>query len=233
MPPPREPSLADQVYDRLMRGVIEGVYPEDARLPSEAELAATCGVSRPVVRAALARLRDDGVVASRRGSGSYVIRRPSRSVMDFVPLGSITDIQRCYEFRIDVEGAAAGWAALRRTDADLSAIEAAHALMDARYAAGAKGVDADAALHLAIARASRNPFFAQVQEALAPQIAQGMTLSRSLSMLLSDARQRLLQSEHRAIIDAIAARDADRARAAMRAHIAAARDRMFEGDGGG
>lgn len=226
-----EPSLADRVYDRLLTGIVEGRYPQGARLPPEADLAGANGVSRPVVRAALARLRDDGIIASRRGSGSYVLRRPNPSVMRFVPLGSITDIQRCYEFRIELEGAAAAWAARRRDEGDLAAIEAAFALMDRRYAEHDKGVDADAALHAAIVAASKNPFFVTVQQALADQIAFGMTLSRSLSMLLSDARQRLVQAEHRAVIDAIAAQDAEAARAAMERHIAAARDRMFEGDG--
>ncbi|MFN3613184.1 MAG: FadR/GntR family transcriptional regulator [Rubrimonas sp.] len=226
-----EPSLADRVYDALLTGIVEGRHPQGARLPAESDLAREHGVSRPVVRAALSRLRDDGIVASRRGSGSYVLRRPNPSVMRFVPLGSITDIQRCYEFRIEMEGAAAAWAARRRDPADLDAIEAAYALMDRRYAERDKGVDADAALHAAIVRASKNPFFVTVQQALADQIAFGMSLSRSLSMLLSDARQRLVQAEHRAVIDAIAAQDADAARAAMESHIGAARARMFEGDG--
>lgn len=229
-PSRRGPGLADHVYDELLRSIVDGAYPSNTRLPTEAELARKHGVSRPVVRAALARLRDDGIVASRRGSGSFVIKRPVRNVMRFVPLGSISDIQRCYDFRVDVEGAAAAWAARKRDDADLARIREAYGLMDQRYAERDAGVDADAQLHLAIARASKNPFFVSVQEALAEQISFGMTLSRSLSMLLGDARHQLVQNEHSAIIDAIAAQNPEAAQQAMRDHIEAARRRMFEGE---
>lgn len=226
----RPPGLADQVYDHLLREIVDGAYPNNTRLPTEAELAKAHGVSRPVVRAALARLRDDGIIASRRGSGSFVTRRPVRNIMNFVPLSSISDIQRCYDFRVDVEGAAAAWAARKRDEADIAAIRDAFELMDRRYADREAGVDADAQLHLAIAKASKNPFFVSVQEALGAQISFGMTLSRSLSMPLGDARHEIVQAEHRAVIDAIAAQDAAAAEQAMRHHIEAARRRMFEGD---
>ncbi|CAM3087315.1 FadR/GntR family transcriptional regulator [Paracoccus nototheniae] len=226
-PPP--PSLADQVYDRLLTQIVEEQYPLHSRLPPEQMLAVSCGVSRPVLRAALARLRDDGIITSRRGSGNYVARRPTRQVMSFVPLGSITDIQRCYEFRIDIEGAAAGWAARRRDEADLAALDVAYQRMDQTYQERALGVDADQMLHLAIARATKNAFFQTVLESLAQQIGFGMRLSRSLTLLADPDRQALVQSEHWRVIKAIRDQKPDAAADAMRAHIAAARDRMFEG----
>ena len=143
----RDPSRADQVHDRLLADIVAGTYPLQSRLPPEEVLAQTCGVSRPVLRMALARLREDGIITSRRGSGNYVTRRPDRAVMDFVPLGSITDIRRCYEFRADVESAAAAWAARRRTEADLAAMEAAQAQLAGSYRQQQLGVDADHQLH--------------------------------------------------------------------------------------
>lgn len=225
----REPTLADQVYDRLLRDIMAGHYALNARLPPEETLAQSCGVSRPVLRMALARLRDDGIVAARRGSGNYILRRPVASVVDFVPLGSITDIQRCYEFRLDVEPAAAYWAAERRTEADLAAMRAAHDRMGELYARREKGVEADQDLHLAIGRATQNPFFASMLEALASQIGFGMTLSRSLTLQAAPDRQAQVMAEHETLIAAIANQYAEGARAAMQAHIRAARDRMFEG----
>ncbi|WP_265502815.1 FadR/GntR family transcriptional regulator [Paracoccus beibuensis] len=229
MTDPRPPSLADQVYDRLLTQIVEDRYPLHSRLPSEATLAKSCGVSRPVLREALARLRDDGIVTSRRGSGNYVARRPDRQVMSFVPLASITDIQRCYEFRIDVEGAAAAWAARRRDEADLAALDAAFKRMDLTYQEQELGVDADQMLHLAIARATKNPFFQTTLESLGQQIGFGMRLSRSLTLLAAPGRQDLVQAEHGDVIAAIRRQDADEAAAAMRRHITAARDRMFVG----
>lgn len=225
----REPSLADEVYERLLADIVDGRHALSSRLPPEETLAQSLGVSRPVLRTALARLRDDGIIASRRGSGNYVTRRPDHSVMQFVPLGSVNDIQRCYEFRVDVESAAAAWAARRREAADLAAMEAAHAELDALAGRNELGVDADHALHHAIARATKNPFYASVLESLASQIAFGMKLSRALTLKGTPERQALVQSEHRAIIDAIAAQAPDRAAGAMRHHIGAARDRMFIG----
>lgn len=229
MSDPQPPSLADQVYDRLLTQITEEKYPLHSRLPPEQALAQSCGVSRPVLRAALARLRDDGIITSRRGSGNYVARRPDRQVMSFVPLGSITDIQRCYEFRIDVEGAAAGWAARRRDEADLAALDAAYQRMDQTYQEQALGVDADQMLHLAIARATKNPFFQTVLESLGQQIGFGMNLSRSLTLLAAPGRQEQVQSEHRAVIEAIRRQHPEDATEAMRHHITAARDRMFVG----
>lgn len=225
----RDPSRADQVHDRLLADIVAGTYPLQSRLPPEEVLAQTCGVSRPVLRMALARLREDGIITSRRGSGNYVTRRPDRAVMDFVPLGSITDIRRCYEFRADVESAAAAWAARRRTEADLDAMEAAQAQLAGSYRQQQLGVEADHQLHLAVARASGNPFYVTVLESLATQIAFGMTLSRSLTLQGAPDRQAKVEAEHRALIEAIRAADPEAAAAAMRRHIIAARDRMFEG----
>ena len=66
----RDPSRADQVHDRLLADIVAGTYPLQSRLPPEEVLAQTCGVSRPVLRMALARLREDGIITSRRGSGN-------------------------------------------------------------------------------------------------------------------------------------------------------------------
>lgn len=229
MPNTKSPSLADQVYDQLLGKIIEEEYPVHSRLPTEEVLATSFAVSRPTVRAALSRLRDDGIVQSRRGSGSYVLRRPDRELISFVPLESVSDVQRCYEFRIDVEGAAAAWAARRRDDEDLAAMEAAYRVMEQTYQQNALGVEADQALHLAVARASKNPFFSSVLDSLSEQIAFGVKLSRSLTLLDHAGRQELVLSEHRAVLEAIRLRQPEVAQATMRHHITAAKDRMFVG----
>ena len=225
----RRPSLADQVYDQLLATILEEKYPVQSRLPAEDVLAQNFGVSRPIVRAALSRLRDDGIVQSRRGSGSYVLRRPDRQLISFIPLESVSGVQRCYEFRIDVEGAAAAWAARRRDEDDLAAMDHAYEVMKQAYEQNALGVEADQMLHLAVARASKNPFFASVLESLEEQIAFGVKLSRSLTLLDTPVRQERVLAEHRAVLDAIRMQQPEVAKAAMRHHITAAKDRMFVG----
>ena len=185
-----------------------------------------------MIRAALARLRDDGVVVSRQGSGSYVRRRPDNAVLRFVPVNSIADIQRCFEFRAGLEGAAAALAAERHEDGDLAAIRAALDDLDDCIRTGRLGVEADERFHLAVAEATHNRFHVSVQRSLQPHIAFGMTLTRNLSLLRPAARLKVVQDEHVAIVAAIEGRDPAAARAAMEKHIDNARRRVFEGTEG-
>lgn len=217
------------VYDGILNLIVSGHIAENARLPSEIELARRFGASRPVVREALARLRDDGLIVSRQGSGSYVLRRPDEAVLRFVPVGSIGDIQRCFEFRVGLESAAAALAAERWEDADLAEIHTCHEELEICIKTGELGVGADARFHEAIARATHNHYHVSVQSSLEAHIALGMNLTRNLSMLRTDARLRLVQKEHTTILAAIEKRDATAARSAMENHIENARRRMFEG----
>ncbi|HEX2137820.1 MAG TPA: FadR/GntR family transcriptional regulator [Microvirga sp.] len=217
------------IYDRIFGLIVSGEFAENARLPSEIELSRRFGASRPVIREALARLRDDGLIVSRQGSGSYVRQRPDTAVLRFVPVGSIADIQRCFEFRVGLEGAAAALAAERREVDDLAAIRDAYEALEACIRTGELGVNADARFHESIARATHNHYYVSVQVSLQPHIAFGMNLTRNLSLLRSEARLRLVQDEHAAILAAIEARDPASARAAMETHIENARRRMFEG----
>lgn len=217
------------IYDGIVGLIVSGEFAENARLPSEIELSRRFGASRPVVREALARLRDDGLIVSRQGSGSYVTRRPDDAVLRFVPVGSIADIQRCFEFRVGLEGVAAALAAERWESGDLAEIRSAYDALEICIRTGQLGVDADARFHEAIARATHNHYHVSVQLSLQAHIAVGMNLTRNLSMLRTDARLRLVQDEHAAILAAIKARDAAGARAAMETHIENARRRVFDG----
>lgn len=225
----REPKLSHQVYERIFELIVSGEYPERSRLPSEFELSRRFGASRPIVREALARLRDDGLIVSRQGSGSYVQRRPDAAVLRFVPVGSVADIQRCFEFRVGLEGAAAGLAAERWEEEDLREIKAALQDLESCIREGRLGVEADAQFHRAVADATHNPFHVSVQRSLEPHVAFGMNLARNLSLLRPTARLRIVQDEHEVIVEAIEARDPEGARRAMVTHIENARRRVFEG----
>jgi GntR family transcriptional regulator, transcriptional repressor for pyruvate dehydrogenase complex len=224
-----EAKLSAGIYEKLFERIVAGEFPVNARLPSETELARRFGASRPVVREALARLRDDGLIVSRQGSGSYVKRRPDQAVLQFVPVGSIADIQRCFEFRAGLEAAAAALAATRWEEGDLADIKAAFDELEACIETGQLGVEADEHFHRAIAEATHNQYHVSVQVSLQPHIAFGMTLTRNLSLRRAAERLRLVQDEHLAVLRAIERRDAEGARAAMAAHIENARRRMFEG----
>ncbi|MCW5687599.1 MAG: FadR family transcriptional regulator [Pseudolabrys sp.] len=216
------------IYQRIFETIVAGEFAMDSRLPSETELAMRFGASRPVVREALARLRDDGIIVSRQGSGSYVKRRPDVAVLRFAPGGSIDDVQRCFEFRHAIEGSAAALAAERREDADLAEIRTAFEALDTAIRKNEVGVEADERFHLAIAKATHNPYYVSMQTSLQPHIRYGMNLTRNLSRLRKAERVLAVQDEHRVILGAIGARDAEAARRAMQDHIANARRRMFD-----
>ncbi len=125
--------LVDRVFDQLQERIRSGNYPPDSRLPGEHELASLLGVSRPIVRDALARLRDQGIVYARQGAGTFVSAHGSPTTqLSYSPVKTIADIQRCYEFRLTIEPAAAYFAAKRRDEAAIQKIAAA--LADLREA---------------------------------------------------------------------------------------------------
>ena len=121
----RDRTLSDRVYEEILTMIVSGEIPVGAKLPTEHALSQQLEVSRPVLRQALKQLREDGVIVSRQGSGSFVERRPEGAFLDFAPVGSIADIQRTFEFRAAIEGEAAYLAAERRTDAELANLRAA------------------------------------------------------------------------------------------------------------
>ena len=227
--PPQAANRVDTVYAGIIEAMINGDYPENSRLPTETELAQQYGVSRPTVREALSRLRLDGLIASRRGSGSYVLRRPDRNIKRFAPIESIADVQRVFAFRIALESAAAGMAAEQRSARDLEEINSALEQLNRVSAEEVLGVDEDLNFHLAIARASHNIYFVTALEMIGEQMRVGMNLSRSLSLEKSRARRELVQAEHLEIVAAIERKSSFEAAEAMRLHLGSARRRLFEG----
>lgn len=221
--------LSGVVYDQIVELIANGVFPTNSRLPSEAELTTRFNASRPVVRQALQQLRDDGLIISRQGSGSYVRRAPDASVLQFVPVGSIADLQRCFEFRAGLEPAAAALAAERVEKADIERIRHALEALDRAVAEGRLGVEEDSTLHEEIARATHNPYHISLQNSLRSHVVAGMNVTRNLSMKRQASKLRVVQDEHERIVRAISGRDPEIAFREMKEHILNARRRMFEG----
>jgi len=219
--------LVDRVYREILGRIVESEFTEGQKLPTEQALTARFSASRPVIREALSRLRADGIIATRQGSGTVVVRRPDPDLPLFTPLETISDIQRCYEFRIVIEPGAAALAATVADDADLADIERKFRQLDVVINERALGVREDFDFHLAVARASRNQFFSSVIASMQPQVLFSMNLMRNLSLLKSTERQKLVQAEHEVILQALKRRDPRAASEAMRVHLEGARNRMF------
>ena len=221
--------LSGVIYEKIVELIANNTFPVNSRLPSELELCQRFDASRPVVREALQRLREDALIVSRQGSGSYVKRRPEGDVLQLVPVGSLADVQRCFEFRSGLEPAAAALAAQQRDAEGLERIVQAMRAFDKSVEEGLLGAEEDFNLHYAIACATRNQYHISVQAQLKSHVVAGMNVTRSLSMRRTEEKNRIVQAEHERIVEAIRAQNPGEAYEAMRAHIVNARKRMFEG----
>ena len=222
-----EGRLADRAYAAIVRIINDEGLATGDRLPSEARLAETFGMSRTIVREALARLASDGITEARRGAGSYVKRRPSERLGTHLPLDALAATLGTYEVRFVLEAEAARLAALRRSQAQLDAIEAALEALRAALFSNAPAHDEDWALHLAIVAATGNAAFAPVFDHLRDSVMHilraGVDISRSRPPQVIGA----MMEEHDAIVDAIRTRDADGAALAMRWHLSQGRKRLM------
>jgi GntR family transcriptional regulator, transcriptional repressor for pyruvate dehydrogenase complex len=227
MAEPKAPNMPARIYSDILNRIIEGEYQEGSRLPTEHALAERFATSRPTVREALAQLRADGIIATRHGSGTTVIRRPDPDVRRFAPLETLSDIRRCYEFRVVIESGAAGLAAQHAKEADIIAIQHEWENLERIVESAGIGAKDDFAFHLAVARASKNQFFITSLSSIQEQMVFSMNLSRNLSLVKSVERQRLVQLEHLTVLKAIQQHDAERAAQAMRQHLEQAIERMF------
>lgn len=218
--PPR--NLRHEVAERLATEIVSGKLPPGARLPTEQEMVAAMGVSRTVVREAVAALRAEGLVVTRQGAGAFVAtdaaRRPFRVAVD--GLLSLREVVEVMELRTSVEVEAAGLAAERASAAARQRIARAFAAMERVIARGESGIDEDFAFHFTIAEATANPQFPRFLEYLGRFIIP----RQSIRLTGRDekgqrAYLQMILEEHRAIGDAVAAGDAAAARRAMRKHL--------------
>ncbi|KHQ52878.1 FadR/GntR family transcriptional regulator [Mameliella alba] len=222
--------LEESVYSELLDAIRNGTFSLGQRLPSENELASDYGVSRPVVRTALARLREDGLIVSKQGAGSFVSVGPPKEGAGYEPLGSIDDIAAYFRFRRFVETETAALAAARATAADIAELRGYIADMQDLAEAGTATVEPDLAFHFGIAKLSDNRFLLETMKMLRPHMLFIGKFVRSLGRTGYAKGKRDMSSEHQAIVDALEAGDAAAARAAMSAHIDGSENRVFKGE---
>lgn len=221
-------SLADRVYHSLYSRITNGEYEPNSKLPPETVLATELEVSRPVLRTALEKLREEGLIYSRQGAGSYV-RAAAQAPLGFAKVETLADIQRCYEFRLTIEPEAAALAALRHNTDALAEVEHALDLLKVATGSHQHREDADFAFHLSITRAANNHYYEASMRALREHINVGMKLHGQ--SLMSDGVKRLEEvfEEHSAIYTAIKDGKSEEARDLMHRHIEHSRDRLFGG----
>lgn len=222
-----EGRLADRAYTAIVRIINDEGLAIGDRLPSEARLAETFGMSRTIVREALARLASDGITEARRGAGSYVKRRPSERLGTHMPMDELAKTLGTYEVRFVLEAETARLAALRRSSEQMEAIEQALAALRAALLSEAPAHDEDWVLHRAIVEATGNSAFIPVFDHLKDEVMHilraGVDISRSRPPEVIGA----MMDEHDAIVEAIRGRDPDGAALAMRWHLSQGRKRLM------
>ena len=198
-----------------------GALAVGGRLPSESSLAATHGVSRTVVREAIAVLRAGGLVQSRQGAGVYVIRqtRAGNDLLKPVDPSRVSSAIELLELRAAVEIEAAGLAAERRSPAQEGRVLETCAAFQSALDRGQPTADADFAFHQSIALATNNPRFAEFLDMIGSSIIPRRRISGEGDGQVSADYLRKIQAEHEAIASAISQSDPGAARAAMRAHL--------------
>jgi len=215
---------SDVVYKTLLDRLYSGQYARSSRLPTERELTEEFDVSRPVIRNALAKLRDNGLIRSVQGSGSIVLYEHARGDDASAGQVSIGDFQKCFEFRVLVEQEAAFLAAKHCDRAALDVIRQNIDEVDRYVQRGEYRIGKSFDFHRAIAMASENPFIVQALDRVQDFIGFKIYIARSMSLPNPVERLALINGEHSAILSLIERREGEEARALMRSHIERARD---------
>ncbi len=215
--------LSSFAAQTLQRQIHAGHYAAGAALPGQRDLAASLGISRAALREAISTLEALGMVRSHPGKGVFVTTSADRAANE-VPAGPLALLpQDVFQFRAIVEPAAAALAARKASPAQREALQATQARMEAALSAldlvGAS--EADLEFHLALADFSANPLLSSTIRSLEEPIAY------SLRLPFADPDGVWAPAdEHRAVLAAILAGQADTAHAAMTHHLMRAAARI-------
>lgn len=215
-----EPTLADRVTRILAEQLRSGVYPVNARLPTEKAMTEEFGVSRTVIRETISRLKSEGLVETRQGSGTVVLDPISSAAFRLTASNDnlAEGVLRIIELRCGIEAQMAALAAKRRSAAEMADIKRALKAIDRAVASGGDGVKEDLEFHMAISRATGNPYYTDLLGMLTRALQDAIRVTRSNEARRADFTAQV-RTEHSAITAAILARDSEAARAAALGHM--------------
>ena len=221
-------NLTQGMLDTLGKAIVTGSY-DKSRFPTEAEIAKAHGVSRSVTREAVKMLTAKGLVSARPRQGTAVLPASRWNLFDPDVLQwllerdfSVDLLRHFNQLRLAIEPEAAALAAQFHTTEDVVAIRAGLQRMTAAEAGQDDTLDADIAFHVAILRASHNPFYSQFQAVVATALRTSIRFTNQIKGRSANV------ADHAAVADAIGARDPDAARIAMRRIIGDVLDLIAE-----
>lgn len=215
--------LSQSVIRQIERLILHGILRPGERLPAERDLAEKLGVSRPSLREALAELQEAGLLVTRPGAGVFVADVLGSAFSPaLVKLFASHDeaVFDYLDFRRDMEALAAERAARMGSDADLKVVDSLLRRMEAAHGKRNPSEEAglDAEFHLAIIEASHNVVMLHMMRSMFDLLREGVFYNRQVMFRQRTTRDSLLD-QHRAINIALQARDPERARAAVQAHL--------------
>jgi DNA-binding FadR family transcriptional regulator len=214
---------ADAVVARIESRISIGELSDGAFLPAERELMAEYGISRTVVREAVARLASRGLIEARHRFRP-VVRSPGYDAALSAVGGIVSHllsrnsgVKNLYDIRVFLEAALVRHAALHARKEDIAALRSAIAANEQAIADSERFYATDVAFHAVLYQVPRNPVFPSVHKAFTSWLAPHWE-----RMLRSPERNRINYLSHREIYDAIVERDADAAERALQNHLGAA-----------
>ena len=219
---------AEEVVQRVSQAIQLGLFVDGEQLPPEAEFAAQLGVSAMTLREALASLRQQGLVETRRGrTGGTFVRRPAsppvgllRERLRGMTTSSLRDL---IDEQFAVSGTVAKLAAARASGADVRRLYTLVRQLSAAATLGSR-IRADSRFHIEVAQASQSERLTRLEVGLQTQLGELLWLPpEATGSAATEARELLdhvaVSAEHAAIADAIAAEDGDRARMLAERHV--------------
>lgn len=209
-------NLTYGMLDSLGRAIVTGQF--DGRpFPTEAELAKQNNVSRSVTREAVKMLTAKGLLSARPRQGTIIEPSSSWNLFDTDVLRwllerqfSVELLKHFNQLRVAIEPEAAALAAKFGGDDDLAIISAGLARMEAAERGEDDVLEADIAFHVAVLRASKNPFYWQFRDVVATALRTSIRFTNRIKGRTASV------ADHGAVRDAILARDGESARNAMR-----------------
>ncbi|PTQ63025.1 GntR family transcriptional regulator [Sphingomonas sp. PP-CE-3G-477] len=208
-------NLTHGMLDTLGRAIVTGRY-ESRPFPTEAEIAKTHGVSRSVTREAVKMLTAKGLVSARPRQGTVVQPASAWNLFDTDVLRwtlerkfSVELLRHFNQLRVAIEPEAAALAARYGDAADIQAIRSGLEQMEAGESGLTDPLEADIAFHVAIMRASKNPFYAQFQSVVSTALRTSIRFTNRIKGRSANI------ADHAAVADAIIARDPAAAKVAM------------------
>lgn len=215
----RSRSAHDTAMNAIGRGIVNGRFPIASILPSKEELMGQLDVSHTTLREALQTLAAKGMVAAKAKVGTRVLPESHWNMFDAdilawrLEVGMPTAfLASLFEIRQSLEPVAAALAAARRTEEDLAELRALVAVLDTDTSDRDTFVAADVAFHQLILRASGNPFMHSIAALISTALSASFALSAPPPNSTAGS---VVKSQHLAIVEAIADRDAQTASDAM------------------